>query len=611
MRYILLLILSILTNVGFAQKQKTNVGVNAGETHLRGDVILDNYTGSKSNEFVRLDSITGEIIFSEITVGLDSNYINNLLSGKEDSVAPGTTSQYYRGDKSWQTLDKSAVGLGNVDNTSDADKPVSTATQAAIDAIPVFDASGIRDTINAHNDSIAAHRVNINALHDSVDAHLFHISDLYDSISIHRQAILDNIDSLGVHKQAINALYDSIAVYQLLVSALQDSVNAHRIAIDLNAAAIAGLGLTYHKQNGNTYGADLVVGTNDNYDAVIETNNTTRVRVDKGGNSIYKYVNADNLFASNNAFYTLRRAATNYDAMLKFDTYNPSYVTEYRIGVKANKTYFSLDRSSVDLLNIFSNGNGCIGCNGVDNGLGKLQVKDGNIWTNNDVKVSRTITMDDATKPAYTTSLGGYIHGKWSTLMMGNSSAFPFAWWINLVYTGAYKHQNTGSAIEIYPTTSALFWRYAPSASAGANASLATVFTHDLARKVFKFGTSAVNNWDNMTGVDEGLNTAIAHGIINDIYVSSNAKFESGAYRYMSSNKASMYLSYNGEHYFYVAPTGTAGNAITWTLPLKIDNSGNVLFQNLSNYADNAAAISGGLPTGAVYRSGDYLKIVH
>jgi hypothetical protein len=56
------------------------------------------------------------------------------LASKEPTVAAGTASQYYRGDKSWQTLDKAAVGLANVDNTSDANKPVSTATQTALDA---------------------------------------------------------------------------------------------------------------------------------------------------------------------------------------------------------------------------------------------------------------------------------------------------------------------------------------------------------------------------------------------------------------------------------------------------------------------------------------------
>lgn len=52
----------------------------------------------------------------------------------EPTITAGTTAQYYRGDKTFQTLDKTAVGLGNVDNTSDANKPISTATQTALNA---------------------------------------------------------------------------------------------------------------------------------------------------------------------------------------------------------------------------------------------------------------------------------------------------------------------------------------------------------------------------------------------------------------------------------------------------------------------------------------------
>lgn len=55
------------------------------------------------------------------------------LGAKEPSIAAGTASQYWRGDKTWQTLNGSAVGLGNVNNTSDASKPISTLTQAALD----------------------------------------------------------------------------------------------------------------------------------------------------------------------------------------------------------------------------------------------------------------------------------------------------------------------------------------------------------------------------------------------------------------------------------------------------------------------------------------------
>jgi hypothetical protein len=59
--------------------------------------------------------------------------LQSALNAKEDTITEGTTAQYYRGDKSFQTLDKTAVGLSNVDNTSDANKPISTATQAALD----------------------------------------------------------------------------------------------------------------------------------------------------------------------------------------------------------------------------------------------------------------------------------------------------------------------------------------------------------------------------------------------------------------------------------------------------------------------------------------------
>lgn len=54
-------------------------------------------------------------------------------NAKEPAITAGTTGKYWRGDKSWQTLDKTAVGLGNVDNTSDSSKPISTATQNALD----------------------------------------------------------------------------------------------------------------------------------------------------------------------------------------------------------------------------------------------------------------------------------------------------------------------------------------------------------------------------------------------------------------------------------------------------------------------------------------------
>ena len=60
--------------------------------------------------------------------------ITGLGTSKENTITAGTTAQYFRGDKTFQTLDKTAVGLSNVDNTSDENKPISTATQTALNA---------------------------------------------------------------------------------------------------------------------------------------------------------------------------------------------------------------------------------------------------------------------------------------------------------------------------------------------------------------------------------------------------------------------------------------------------------------------------------------------
>ena len=99
---------------------------------------------------------TGET--GKIYVAIDTNktyrwsgsaYIEISASpGSTDAVAEGSTNLYFTtaraaaaapvqsvaGKTGAVTLAKGDVGLGNCDNTSDADKPVSTATQTALDA---------------------------------------------------------------------------------------------------------------------------------------------------------------------------------------------------------------------------------------------------------------------------------------------------------------------------------------------------------------------------------------------------------------------------------------------------------------------------------------------
>lgn len=90
-----------------------------------------------------LRSVTNNVIassYNQLTDGVPITAATAALT-YQPIINAGTTSQFWRGDKTWQTLDKTAVGLANVDNTSDTAKPISTATQAAL--------NGKQDTINS------------------------------------------------------------------------------------------------------------------------------------------------------------------------------------------------------------------------------------------------------------------------------------------------------------------------------------------------------------------------------------------------------------------------------------------------------------------------------
>jgi hypothetical protein len=59
-------------------------------------------------------------------------------------------------------------------------------------------------------------------------------------------------------------------------------------------------------------------------------------------------------------------------------------------------------------------------------------------------------------------------------------------------------------------------------------------------------------------------------------YLSANATYAVGADRYIISGFASSYIQTNGTHIWRTAPSGTAGNAITFTQAMTLDASGNL-----------------------------------
>ena len=95
-------------------------------------------------------------------------------------------------------------------------------------------------------------------------------------------------------------------------------------------------------------------------------------------------------------------------------------------------------------------------------------------------------------------------------------------------------------------------------------------------------------------------------GYLNRAYVFANSYFDGSNNRYIASDFATYYSQQSGEHQWYTAASGTAGNAITFTQAMTLDASGNLMVGRTTTSAGSsfvkAIDVQGSL-SGAVYAS--------
>ena len=77
---------------------------------------------------------------------------------------------------------------------------------------------------------------------------------------------------------------------------------------------------------------------------------------------------------------------------------------------------------------------------------------------------------------------------------------------------------------------------------------------------------------------------------VNSHYQTNNAYYGSSAWRYIASKFATRYDqdAASGTHKWFIAPSGTAGNGITWTQAMTLDSSGNLLVGTTSSAIDSS-----------------------
>jgi hypothetical protein len=117
-----------------ADKATTLAGYNIGDAYTKTEVdsIKTNLT-TEINKKANFDNVYTK---SEIDTTVAD--LNQKITDKDSlPEQAGNTDKFLTTngtEASWATIDKTTVGLNNVDNTSDLDKPISTAVQSALDS---------------------------------------------------------------------------------------------------------------------------------------------------------------------------------------------------------------------------------------------------------------------------------------------------------------------------------------------------------------------------------------------------------------------------------------------------------------------------------------------
>jgi len=92
-------------------------------------------------------------------------------------------------------------------------------------------------------------------------------------------------------------------------------------------------------------------------------------------------------------------------------------------------------------------------------------------------------------------------------------------------------------------------------------------------------GVTPESGWgSNTTALQIGTRSTIHQdSSYQDLLITNNAWFNGTNWRYIVTDEAAMYQQEaQGNHVFYVAPSGTADAAISWTTAMTIGNTGNV-----------------------------------
>lgn len=195
-------ITEMITDAVDSAKEELQSNIDSVQTELQGNI--DAAKEELQNEISSVND--------DLQKSIDA--INESLQSSSDST--NTTLENHITDyNNPHQVTKEQVGLGNVDNTSDLDKPVSTATQSAIDSL----SENLNRTINSHvADYNNPHQVTKEQVGlGNVD----NTEDVNKPISIAQQAALDSLN------QTLSSSINSVTT--MAENHISDLNNPHQV----------------------------------------------------------------------------------------------------------------------------------------------------------------------------------------------------------------------------------------------------------------------------------------------------------------------------------------------------------------------------------------------
>lgn len=189
------------------------------------------------------------------------------------------------------------------------------------------------------------------------------------------------------------------------------------------------------------------------------------------------------------------------------------------------------------------------------------------------VTVDKNGNIGAGVTPNAWVTLRGIQNGRAS--FVGYASNAEGAWLTNnAFYDGSWKYQAASQSSMYQQLSGVHTWSYSGAGSAGG------VITWFEAMRVDASGILGVgispNSWGGTFKAVQLQGGSISSSDVNANHISNNSHNNGTNWVYSNTAGATRYRQYVGEHVWFSAPSGTAGNTVTWTQAMTLDTSGNL-----------------------------------